>query len=120
MTKTLYLAALGVALAGCASSPKLANVIPQPGGVYQVNGIGKSNDIAMKQALYTAEQTCKPQNKRHVVTSQQAGYDGVLSESTNKAVNTAANVAANLAGAYVPTLSTNHDYRVSLTFTCEA
>ena len=120
MKKTIYLATLALALAGCASNPPLGNVVPQPGGVYQATGIGESNDAAMASALYTADTTCKPLKKHHVVTGQQTEYKGIVSESTNKTVNAAAEAINGLTGAVLPTLSTDDDYRVTLTFTCEA
>lgn len=120
MTKMLYLGIFGLALAGCASNPPLGNVVPQPGGVYQVTGIAESNDAAMASALYTADTTCKPLKKHHVVTGQKTEYKGIVSESTNKNVNAAADAINGLTGKILPTLSTDTDYRVTLTFMCEA
>jgi hypothetical protein len=118
--KITLIAAIVLALTGCASSPQLGNVIPQAGGVYQVAGAGSTSDIAMKSALYTAETTCKPLRKRHIVTGQKTLYKGTVSEDTNRTVNNAAQVLATVTGRWVPTLSSDDDYQITLTFMCEA
>lgn len=120
MKKTLLTVSTILALAGCASTPEMGNVIPQAGGIYQVAGLAESNEIALKSALYSAETTCKAQRKRHVVTGKQTKYKGTVSEDTNRSVNSAAQVLANVTGKWVPTLSNDDDYQITLTFTCEA
>jgi hypothetical protein len=120
MPKKLLFATLAVALVGCASAPKLANVIPQPGGMYQVTGLAESKEIALKSALYSAEQTCKPLGKRHVVTAQQTAYKGIVSEGANQVVSAAASLVSAMTMSIVPTLETDEDYQVALTFQCEA
>lgn len=120
MKKTLFVLAAFAALAGCASTPKLGNVMPMEGGVYQVDGVGGDNDEAMKSALYSAETTCKGQNKHHVVTGQKTAYKGIVSQDTNRAIDTVAQAAFAATGKILPTLSDDTDYRVTLTFKCEA
>lgn len=120
MKITLLLSASILALAGCASAPKMGNVIPQAGGVYQVAGVGESSEVALKSALFSAETTCKAQRKRHVITGQKTQYKGVVSEDTNRTVNAAAQVIANVTGSWVPSLSNDDDYQLTLTFACEA
>lgn len=119
MKKTLFATtALAFTLAGCASAPTMGNVIPEAGDHYQAIGLGSSSDAALTMALYTAENTCKPRHMRHVVTGQQTQYRGVLSENASRAVDTLSQTVSSLAHAWVPTLSRNDDYQITLSFTC--
>lgn len=118
MKKTLVAFAAFVALAGC-STPQMGNVLPMQGGLYQVDGVGAASDDAMKSALYSADTTCKGLNKHHVITGQKTTYKGVVSQDTNRALDTAAQVLASATGKYLPSLSNDDDYRITLTFKCE-
>lgn len=119
MKKTLIAAAAIVMLVtGCAST-KMGNIIPQAGGQYQVVTSGPSKEEALKSALYSAETTCKGRSMRHVMTSQQTTYKGMLSEGANDTMNKVANLAATVAGAWLPTLSSDDDYQMTMGFTCE-
>lgn len=108
-----------IALSGC-TTPQLGTVIPMEGGVYQVDGLSSNKDEALKSALYTAEKTCSAQRKRHIVTGQKTQYKGVVSQDTNRAIDNFAQVVANSTGKWVPTLSNDDDYRVTLSFKCDA
>lgn len=118
MWKILLIAAGLAVLGGCAS-PKLGNVLPMEGGVYQVDGLAANSDDAMKSALYTAEKSCSAQNKRHVIVGQKTQYKGVLSQDTNRTVENVAQTVATMTGKWIPTLSSDDDYRITLTFKCE-
>jgi hypothetical protein len=120
MKKTLAAFLALATLAGCASTPKMGNVMPLEGGIYQVDGLGSTSEIALQSALYSAETTCKDQHKRHVVTGQKTQYKGLVSQDTNRAIDSAAQVVANITGSWVPTLSNDDDHRITLTFKCEA
>lgn len=113
------LVAVAVIFSGCASSPKMGNVIPQSGGKYEVMTTGESNDEAMKSALFSAESTCKQRNMRHVISSQSSAYKGMVSENANKTMDKAAEIVVMATGAWIPTLSSDDDYQVKLGFSCE-
>lgn len=121
MKKSLIIAAsIAALLTGCASGPKMGNIIPQAGGVYQVVTSGESKDEALKSALFSAESTCKERKMRHVVTSQKTAYKGMVSEDANRTINKAADIASTLSGGWIPTLSNDDDYQMTLGFTCES
>lgn len=104
---------------GCASGPQMGNVIPKPGGVYQVISDGVTKQDAMESALFSAESTCKTRNMRHIVTGEQTKYKGVVSEDVNNVVNAAQGIITSVSGKWMPTLSQGDDYQVMLTFSCE-
>jgi hypothetical protein len=106
-------------LSGCASSPKMGNVIPQSGGKYEVVTTGPSNDEALQSGLFSAETTCKERKMRHVISSQSTAYKGMVSEDSNKTMDKAAQILTAVTGAWIPTLSSDDDYQVKLGFTCE-
>ena len=111
---------VGVAiLGGCAASPKMGNIIPQSGGKYQVITTGPSRDEALKSALFSAESTCKERNMRHIVSAQSTSYKGMVSEEANKTMNRAASIVGAVTGTWIPTLSEDEDYQMTLGFSCE-
>lgn len=115
---TAFIVALGV-LTGCASQ-KLGTVIPQPDGMYQVMGTGAAKNDALEMALHTAETTCRKVQRRHVVLAQNTKYKGLVSEDANATLNKASEFAAAFAGAWLPTLSNDDDYQVTLAVRCDA
>lgn len=119
MRAVLSVIAVSLLAVGCASSPRLGNVIPQTGGNYQVMTFGASNEEALESALHSAEVTCKAKNMHHIVSGQQTKYKGVVSEDTNKALNVAQQIIASTAYTWVPTLSRDDDYQMTMSFTCE-
>ncbi|MDO9144635.1 hypothetical protein [Rhodoferax sp.] len=120
MHKFLVVCLAGVAvLSGCAASPKMGNIIPQSGGKYQVITSGPSRDEALKSALFSAESTCKERNMRHIVSAQSTSYKGVVSEDANKTMDRAASLVAAVTGTWIPTLSDDEDYQMTLGFSCE-
>lgn len=107
-------------LAGCASPPGIGNVIPAAGGHYPIIGVDSSSAIAMKPALCTAETTCKPLCMHRIVTGQQTLYRGAHSESANRPASSVTDAAASLTHIWIPSLSTDDDYQITLSLTCEA
>lgn len=116
----LTVLAAAIALAGCASTPRMGNVVPLAGGAYQVLGKGYTSEQALESALYSAETTCKARQRRHVITNQSTQYKGMVSEGANRAMNQAATVAAAVTKNWVPTLSSEDDYQITVGFTCES
>lgn len=120
MKVKIFTAALSaVIITGCASGPQMGNVIPKSGGVYQAISDGSTKQEALESALFSAESTCKARNMRHVVSGEQTKYKGVVSEETNNVVNSAQGIITAVTGQWVPTLSKDDDYQVTLTFSCE-
>ena len=105
-------------LAACASRQR--NVIPLEGGMYSVTGLGANSDVALRSALNSARATCKPQQKHHIVTDQTMQYKGIVSQDANRALDNAAQKIADATGRFVPTISNDDDYRLTLTFKCES
>ncbi|MET3071999.1 hypothetical protein [Herbaspirillum seropedicae] len=118
--KIKFLSSLGLALilTACASS-KPANVMPMAGGQYRTTGFGESENDAQAAALKAADAACNKQGKRFEVVNSQTKYKGVVSESTNRNLKAAGDLAA-WAGSWVPTLSGDDDYEVTLLFSCAA
>lgn len=105
---------------GCASKPPKSTVIPLTGGTYQSIGFGPTENYALRSSLRSAATTCKDMQKRHVVTNQQTAYKGMVSEDTNRTLNKAAELAEAVSMRTIPTLSSKDDYRVTISFICEA
>lgn len=105
-------------LASCATEMPIANVVPKPNNLYDVQTSAATQDDAMQYALYSAAVTCRERNMRHVVTKQKTQYKGAVSENLNKSINRFAALASTTRR-NVPTLSTDEDYVVSLEFTCQ-
>lgn len=118
--KKMIFAVVALALAGCASTPRLGNVIPEAGGHYQAIGLGGSSEAAVSSALYTAQMTCQPQHMHHVVTGQQMQYKEALSEGASRAISSVSQAVSSLAHAWGPTMSREDDYQITLSFTCAA
>jgi glycine/D-amino acid oxidase-like deaminating enzyme len=93
--------------------------MPMAGGQYRTTGFGEDENAAQGAALKAAQAACDKQSRRLEVVSTQTKYKGVVSESTNQNI-AAANKIAAYAGAWVPTLSDDNDYEVTLQFTCAA
>jgi len=110
--------ALALILSACAST-KPANVMPMAGGQYRTTGFGEAENDAQGAALKAATAQCEKIGKRLEVSSSQTKYKGVVSESTNRNLQAASNLASYVGG-WVPTLSDDNDYEVTLTFACPA
>lgn len=120
MRRLLVVCLVGIAfLSGCAVSPKMGNIIPQAGGKYQVITNGASRDEALKSALFSAESTCKERDMRHIISAQSTNYKGMVSEDANKTMDRAASIVAAVTGTWIPTLSDDEDYQMTLDFSCE-
>ncbi|MGL5181204.1 hypothetical protein [Herbaspirillum huttiense] len=109
---------LALILSACAST-KPANVMPMAGGQYRTTGFGEDENAAQGAALKAAQAACEKQSRRLEVVSTQTKYKGVVSEDTNKNLATAGKLASYV-GAWVPTLTDDNDYEVTLQFTCAA
>jgi hypothetical protein len=120
MKKSIIAVLAIAALVGCASNPPRPNVIPLAGGTYQAIGFGPTEDYALNASLRSAAKTCKDSKKRHIVTNLHTAYKGLVSEDTNRTLNKAVEVAEAFTMKSVPTLSSKDDYRVTLSFSCEA
>lgn len=74
-----YHVVLAAALvAGCASTPKMGNVIPGESGIYQVVTTGEDSDEALSSALFSAKTTCEQRHMRFVVIDQKQEYKGLV------------------------------------------
>lgn len=112
---SIVIAAVAVAaLAGCAHT---APVIPEEGGIFVTQAAGDSKEDALKQALRTAQSTCKQRGKSPIVVDSKQGYTGLVSEKTAGAVSKVKDMAGPL-GVGIPSL-TDGDYKLQLTFKCE-
>jgi hypothetical protein len=110
---------LAFLVTGCASTPKMGNIIPAEGGIYQVVTTGETKDAALESALYSAETTCKGRQMRHVVLDQSTEYKGLVTEGTNQTIDKAQEIIAATTGTFFPTLSGENDYRNTMRFKCE-
>ncbi|MGZ8262162.1 MAG: hypothetical protein ACXW11_07220 [Methylotenera sp.] len=120
MSRSLFIVPIAVAiLSGCASTPKMGNVIPAENDLYQVVSIGKSEDIALASALYSAETTCKQRRLRHIVLNHKTEYKGVIAEGANQTIDKALEIILRETGKEAPTLSGENDYRTTMQFRCE-
>ena len=108
-----------LSLSGCATSPKIGNVIPSEGGIYQAVSTGESRDSALESALYTAEKTCKARKMQHIVLDQKIEYKGILTEDSNKNLDKAQEIIVAATGKWLPTLSSEDDYKINMRFKCE-
>lgn len=119
MSRNLYVVAAAVIVAGCTSTPKMGNVIPEEGGIYQVVTTGESNDTALSSALHSAKTTCEQRQSRFVVLDQKTEYKGLVSEDSNRAIDKVAGIVSAVAFIPIPTLSGDDDYRITMQFKCE-
>lgn len=109
---------LAVMLTACASTQP-ANVLPLAGGQYRTTGIAETERDAQAAAIKAADSTCSKQSKRAEVSNIETKYKGVVSEVTNRNINKAGELAAAV-GVWMPGLSGDDDYEVTLTFACAA
>jgi hypothetical protein len=108
-----------VILVGCASNPRVDNVIPLEGGVYEAFATGRSKEAALRPVLYSADFTCRERLMHFVVLEEETEYKGLVSESTNQVINKAEEIIVATTGESFPTLSGEDDYYVSMRFRCE-
>nr|WP_198984915.1 hypothetical protein [Herbaspirillum sp. ASV7] len=114
--KFAAVASLSLILAACASTQP-ANVVPMAGGQYRTTGIAETERDAEAAAVKAADATCAKQGKRPEVSDSKTKYKGVVSEDANRNINKAGELAASV-GVWLPGLSGDDDYQVSLTFAC--
>ena len=118
----LLLTALGCAavLPGCTTpAPRLGNVIPQEGGLYQVITTGKSEQSALESALYSAERTCGAEGMRHVVLDHRTEYKGLGTEAWAQTIEQVQRIILGSGGQRRTEIAGEEDYRVSMQFRCE-
>jgi hypothetical protein len=120
MNHKYYVVVAAAIFSGCASSPDLGNVIPGEGGIYDVVATGEDNEEALSSALSSAKATCEQRQMRFVVIDRKEEYKGLVSEGTNNVINKAAEIVAATTATYVPTLSGEDDYRLTMRFKCES
>ncbi len=118
MTFRIIVLATGFLIVGCGSTPKMGNVIPNEGGIYQVITSAEDNESALQSALYSAETTCKNRTMRHVVLAQEVKYKGMVSESANQTINKTREIVA-FTGLWIPGLTQETDYQITMRFKCE-
>ena len=107
-------------LSGCASTEEMTNVIPRVGGIYEVVATGEDKQETLASTLSAAEAECQKRGMRFIVLDRKEEYKGaLLTETTHNVVNTVSEVAA-ATGNYVPSLSSDSDYRVTMLFKCES
>jgi type IV pilus biogenesis protein CpaD/CtpE len=119
MRPSLYIPLALALLAGCAASPKMGNVIPAENDQYQVIAIGKTADIALASALYSAQSTCKHRGLRHIVLAHKTEYKGMLAEGSAESIDKALAIILQQTGEQLPKLATDDDYRTNMQFKCE-
>jgi cytochrome oxidase Cu insertion factor (SCO1/SenC/PrrC family) len=119
MKKLALIIAAAALVSACGTTKPRGTVIPQADNTYQTIAPGGSENAALKAALASAEWECKERNMRHIVLDKQTEYKGVVSQESNKMIDTAAGIFAAASGRFVPTLSGNDDYQVTLKFSCQ-
>jgi hypothetical protein len=119
MRTRLYIPLALAILSGCAASPKMGNVIPAENNRYQAIAVGKTADIALASALYTAQTTCKHRNLRHIVLTHKTEYKGMLAEGSAESIDKALAIILQQTGEQLPKLAADDDYRTSMQFKCE-
>ena len=121
MKQKYYAVLVAAVLSGCASTEEMTNVIPREGGIYEVVATAEDKQEALSSALSAAQTECKQRGMRFVVVDRKEEYKGaLLTEGTSKAVNTVSEVVTATTGNYVPSLSRDDDYRVTMLFKCES
>lgn len=120
MLRSLFIIPVVMAvLSGCATSPKMGNVIPAENDLYHVISVGKTADAALASALYSAETTCKQRHLRHIVLEHKTEYRGLVSESAGQIIDKALEIILEETGKTSPAASKDNDYRTTMQFRCE-
>jgi hypothetical protein len=108
----LTIASAALLFAGCAG-PQMGTVIPRPDNVYEAIGNGKTSQESLESALFTAGETCKARQLRHIVTTEKTQYKGtMISERTNAVLSSPWLLGSSFAS--------DTDYPTALAFKCEA
>jgi hypothetical protein len=118
MHRRLYMLIVLVALSGCAANPKMGNVIPAEHDLYQVISVGKTAEIALASALYSAASTCKQRRLRHIVLDHKTTYKGMMAEGSAATIDKALAIILMQTGEQLPKLAADDDYRTSMQFKC--
>lgn len=110
-----------LALAGCASSPKLYSpVLPMEDGTNTTETMGKTEQQSMVMATRNAERYCKfyTDSPRYVVISRKTDYAGLLSdEDTARNIEKGVVIASRLSFGVIPA-GIDTDWRTTLVFKC--
>jgi hypothetical protein len=105
---------------GCALHPDMGIVIPRENDSYEVVSTDADKNEVLKEALYSAEVTCKRRHLRHVVTDYRTEYRGLFSEEMQPAVEQARGIIEATTGRSLPPTSRDDDYRMTMQFRCES
>lgn len=120
MNHKYYAVVAATMLSGCSSTTEMTNVIPREGGIYEVVATGEDKQETLSSALSASQTECRQRGMRFVVVDRKEEYKGVLgTEGTSKAVDTVSGIVTATTGNYVPSLSRDDDYRVTMLFKCE-
>lgn len=119
MRRSFYLSIVLVALSSCAAKPKMGNVIPAENDLYQVISVGKTADIALASALYSAATTCQSRHLKHIVLDHKTVYKGMLAEGAAESIDKALAIILLQSGESLPKLAAEDDYRTNMQFKCK-
>lgn len=119
MRRSLFIIPIAIAfISGCAT-PKMGNVIPSENNLYEVISVGKSEDVALASALYSAETTCKQKRLNHIVLNHKTEYKGIISASVGESIEKVIGIIFKETGKEAPAIAGENDYRTTMQFKCE-
>lgn len=120
--KSLMLASFMSAtlLTACQSLPNTtAPVIPRADATFDTSGMGKTRNIAISDAMFNANITCKKaRQSRVVVIKDDIIYKGVIDEETGSLIDKVGKAIGVLAGQKMPTAASDTDYEARIKFKC--
>ncbi|MGO1512088.1 MAG: hypothetical protein ACTHYX_03285 [Psychrobacter sp.] len=113
LTATL---AAALALSACQSTPS-SPVIQRDNSTYETTGIAETKVQAQKNALDSAQNTCR--NDQVIVVEDTLTYNGILDERTGRMVGQASAVIGSIFGTGSPDLTRDDDYEYTISFRCQ-
>jgi hypothetical protein len=121
MKNRLIVATILILLTAGCSSTRTTSVMPRQDNVYQISATSDDKNDALDATLKQAKKTCKAKDMHYVVVDEQSKYQGVLSENTAKNINKAASIAEvfYFPLMFIPSLTSDDDYEVTVLFKCE-
>ena len=114
-TLTATLAA-ALALSACQTTPS-SPVIQRANSIYETTGIADSKVKAQKNAIDSAQKTCR--SKQVIIVDDKVTYNGILDERTGRMVGQAGAVIGSIFGTGSPDLSRDDDYEYKINFRCQ-
>ncbi|HCT73499.1 MULTISPECIES: hypothetical protein [Psychrobacter] len=114
-TLTATLAA-ALALSACQTTPS-SPVIQRANSIYETTGIADSKVKAQKNAIDSAQKTCR--SKQVIIVDDKVTYNGILDERTGRMVGQAGAVIGSIFGTGSPDLSRDDDYEYTINFRCQ-